>query len=310
MAYNISLRQINNLRSDLRSGYITSSAPTTNEDSFTSYGYTDKSIESNTNIREVIKAREAVGDPLTDHERVCLKIPNNYIAKLTSLWMEAHFNLVGDHMPNKANEIHLETIEKKEIWLEYVNDCANIFKLDKCMGYSHFTEFWQTYFSHVKIREYKAVSGKCYMCSILSSLRKKFTDNALRADITELHALHRITYMSERRFYYARIKKGCEDLLNHLSLIGDGMAENHTNLPWLGNLREATKTLNQHLQGMLVHGQILRIYRFFPFTMHDSNMAIFCFLATLEYQYLLNNNKLPDTVYYQVTYLNVIKKLF
>ena len=100
---------------------------------------------------------------------------------------------------------------------------------------------------------------------------------------------------------HARIMKACEDSYNFLSLIGDGMAENHTALPWLGNLREAGRPLNQHLQGILVHGQIFRIFRSFPFTSHNSNLACYCFLATLEFHYKENNNKLPDTIYYQVT---------
>jgi len=304
LAYDISHRQLRNLRDDLRIGNLGSNLNTSNESSCVHYGYTDKSVVSSSDIRNVTKARSSnVASTLTSEEIDCLKTPNSYIAKLTSHWMKAYFDLVGDHMPNKANEIHLETVEIKEIWLEYVSDCANIFKIDQCMGYTHFVEYWHNFFSHVKIRAYKAVSGKCYMCSILSSLRKKFTEATLRADITELHALHRITYMSERRFYYARIKKGCEDPANYLSLIGDGMAENHTALPWLGNLREAGKTLKQHLQGILVHGQVLHIFRSFPFTTHNSNMACHCFLVTLELHYKENNNKLPDTIYYQVSFI-------
>ena len=302
LVYDISFRQLRNLRADLRLGNLCSSSSNSSIDSsLLSKGVSDTSIISKNDVREVVKSRtKRKEETFSLIERNCLQTPNNFLSKLTSHWMEAHFNLVGDHMPNKGNEIHLETIEKKDIWQEYVNDCANILKIDTCMGYTHFVEYWNTFFQHVKIREYKAVSGKCYMCSILSSLRKKFVETSLRGEITELHALHRITYMSERRFYYARIMKGCEDPLNFLSLIGDGMAENHTALPWLGNLREAGKPLNQHLQGILVHGKIFRIFRSFPFTSHNSNLACYCFLATLELHYKENNNKLPDTIYYQV----------
>lgn len=50
-------------------------------------------------------------------------------------------------------------------------------------------------FEHVKIREFKAVCGKCQCCATLSNLRKTFKSQQQREYVTSLHAYHRSTYM-------------------------------------------------------------------------------------------------------------------
>jgi hypothetical protein len=78
-------------------------------------------------------------------------------------------------------------------------------------------------FDHVKIREFKAVSGKCNCCANLSDLRRKFKSQQDREYVTMMHALHRSTYMGERMAYAERrnnavMKKSCYYLT-----IADGM---------------------------------------------------------------------------------------
>ena len=58
---------------------------------------------------------------------------------------------------------------------------------------------------YVKIREIKAVTGKCATCSILSQLRKKFKDRERREYLTYMFALHRTAYMGERSDYAKRL---------------------------------------------------------------------------------------------------------
>jgi len=54
------------------------------------------------------------------------------------------------------------------------------------------------------MREYKAVSGKCYTCAALSNMRKKYGDKVRREYLTQLFQLHRTAYMGERMEYMTR----------------------------------------------------------------------------------------------------------
>jgi len=75
--------------------------------------------------------------------------------------MYTHFNLVGDFIPNSNGEIHLEPIDIKEIWNEYQDDLKQV--NEDTVSYIEFGCMWKYCFSHVKIREYKAVTGINYM---------------------------------------------------------------------------------------------------------------------------------------------------
>ena len=65
--------------------------------------------------------------------------------------------IVGDQVPNSDGEIHLEKQQKKDIWQEYVDDFT--YRGRQWMTYANFCKLWQSSFPHVKIREYKQVSG-------------------------------------------------------------------------------------------------------------------------------------------------------
>lgn len=74
--------------------------------------------------------------------------------------------------------------------------------------------------------------------------------------MSELRAFHRATYMAERRVYYTKIIKAGLEKSKYISNIWDGMAESHCELPWLSNLANNPKTLTQHLQGNITHGDV------------------------------------------------------
>lgn len=176
-------------------------------------------------------------------------------AKLCEAYLESHFKCIGDEIPNK-DEIHIELCDKKEIYNEYVAFCLCKMGGDvHILSESRFLHIWKQQYERVKIRRYKAVTGKCHTCAILSELRKKEHRPKMQQGITHLHALHRITYMAERRIYYQKIVKAVLEPESYMSAIVDGMAENHTELPYLGNLKQSPKRLPMHLQGVLEHGE-------------------------------------------------------
>jgi hypothetical protein len=167
------------------------------------------------------------------------------------------------------------------------------------LGYTSFLEIWSKCFPHVKIREYKAVSGKCDVCAALTYSRRQKLDHATRKYVLDLFTLHRSMYMGERLEYYKRRNDALIMPSSYMSLIADGMQQTHCILPWQGNLNTFSSTLAQHLQGVLIHGRSIEIYRTFHNISNCSNLSIHSLLLSLESRLRLEQ-KLPDTIYYQV----------
>jgi hypothetical protein len=158
---------------------------------------------------------------------------------------------------------------------------------------------WKICFPHVKVREFKAVSGKCDVCAALTNIRRQKMDYATQQYVARLFALHRSMYMGERLDYYSRRNDALLTPSSYLSLIADGMQQNHCILPWQANINTFPCTLSQHLQGVLVHGRCIEIFRTFHNLGNNANLSIHCFLQSLELR-LQIEGKLPDIIYYQV----------
>lgn len=120
----------------------------------------------------------------SEEVRIGMLMPNGPKHHFAAAWLDAFFDLVGDKIPN-SNEIHLETQDKFEIWAEYVWDMFHLCE-DQALCYSNFLKLWDLVFPHVKIRVYKAVTGKCNICAVLSDLRKKFHSREMRKQVTTL----------------------------------------------------------------------------------------------------------------------------
>ena len=66
-----------------------------------------------------------------------------------------------------------------------------------------FAAMWVGCFMHVKIREFKAFTGKCTTCA-LSRLRRQCNSKREKEHIRNMHMLHRTMYMGERLKYYEK----------------------------------------------------------------------------------------------------------
>ena len=229
-----------------------------------------------------------------------MKMPLSAKAYYCVGWMKEFFDLVGDHNPN-SNEIHLEKQDKKEIYDLYLAKFEGILDNEDIVSYSYFNRLWDKLFSHVRIREYKAVTGKCHFCAVLTEARGKSQKENVRARVTDMHALHRhrSTYMSERKRYYDKVKLAVNDPQNYMSIIIDGMAKNHTVLPHIANMKQFPCPLPMHLQGVIEHGQRFTLYRTFVNVNEDSNLAIHCILRQMEDR-MQRFQKLPPTIFIQI----------
>ena len=96
-----------------------------------------------------------------------------------------------------------------------------------------------------------------------------------------------------------RIEEACKLPSEFVSIVTDGMAQTHCNLPWLGNLAQFSQCLKQHLQGVLCHGRVLTIYRTFHNITNTANLQLHTLLLKLEDISNVEGG-LPDTVYLQI----------
>lgn len=244
-----------------------------------------------------LKALATVYDiELTPLQIAALVVPNTVASLTCFAWMQAFFDAVGDQQPNHA-EIHLEPTDIKVVHSEYhqvIGDAG-----EPVLEYHSFLNLWETCFPHVKIREFKAVTGKCKTCTLLSEARRKQLSLAGRRYLTELHALHRTMYMGERLKYYDRRNEAMLMPRLYWSGIGDGMMQAHCVLPHRGNMVAFPQTLPQHLQGLIAHGRSVEIYRTFHNVPVTSNLATHCLLLALE-KIKREEGRVPDTVYYQI----------
>jgi hypothetical protein len=134
-------------------------------------------------------------------------------------------------------------------------------------------------FPNVRIREFKAVGGKCDVCAKLSELRKCARNKIGKQQLTSLHLLHRSAYMGERMSYSIRRQDAITLDTQFLSMITDGMAQTHCEM---ANISNFGNKLKQHLQGVLVHGKGMFVFRTFHTIKNGSNLQIHSMLLTLE----------------------------
>jgi hypothetical protein len=257
--------------------------------------------------KEVIDFAEKYGIGLSHEQLGSLNLSSDTNILICSAWMKYYFQLVGDQAPNTDCEIHLEPIPKEAVYAEYVHDLEAINK-EKGLSSDHepvclqtFLSIWKSCYSYVKTRKYKSSCGHCNLCTVLSEKRRRYRDRAGREEVTNLFALHRLSCMGERRLYYDRREEAVRNPNMYLSTIADGMMQNHCLLPWFGNNKSPGAVhIKQHLQGVLMHGQSMTVYRTFANIGGGSNLAIHTWLLSLEAYFEEHGNRLPPTLYHQI----------
>jgi len=245
-------------------------------------------------LRNIAKS---FGIHLSIKQLAAAKLPNSFTVLTAYGWMAEHFNLIGDMAPNCDNEIHLEPCHIVEVHSELLLEMTNAGM--ECVSLDTFANIWSNCFQHVKICEYKAVSGKCQCCANLSNMRRSFKSQSDREYVTTMHALHRSTYMGERIAYAERRNDAIMKRTRFMSTISDGMAQSHNMLPHFANQNTWNDGLPQHLQGILNHSRGMTIYRTFHNINNCANVAMYTFLDMLE-RVIAAEGKLPDTVYHQI----------
>jgi hypothetical protein len=229
-----------------------------------------------------------------------LNCPSNPAAMAAVTWMEEEFNLRADCTPNKLGKQQLEPVNKNAIYEEYEKDMLALDPTTNIVSLQAFLYIWATRFPYVTIAHRKTVTGKCQVCAALLEAKCKYGDAARRSMIKQLFGMHKITFMSERQHYYRRRLHAMRYPKEAVSIISDGMDQNHCRLPWKAGRCEYKTPLNIHIQGVIVHGLRRVVYRSFANVPKNSNLAIHCWLLELEKIYKDNGNKLPDLIFKQI----------
>jgi len=84
----------------------------------------------------------------------------------------------------------------------------------------------------------------------------------------------------------------------YISLVIDGMSQNHMLSPWYGNQAQSTKHLKQKMNGELCHERKYVWYRCCNNIRTGANITIHCVASMLE-KILEDSGTLPDTVFIQ-----------
>lgn len=215
------------------------------------------------------------------------------------LWMENYF-FQFESQPN-SKQIHVDFSYKRTIYEEYrssANPSAPANKLSE----GNFKELWSSLYDFVKIRKSKRISGKCWTCAYINELRQKQKGEEVMRACKHLMIMHRGgLFMLERLEYRRRIQEAVSLSPNTImSSIIDGASQNHCTIPHPGENVEFSNGLEQHIEGVLTHGQGFTIYRSFPTVDADADFTIFCLLSELEKWRDNHKQNFPHTWYIQI----------
>jgi len=296
--YDISHTTLYNIRQEVKSGYTTNDiAEHTGDGSGRINAEKGESRRQNPAfVRELQAIMNRVGYKLDTLQIAAMCIPNTSASLTCFAWMQDHFDLVAENEPNQI-AMTLDPIPYEEIYDEYLLDMGPVHEATVSM--KTFRSIWNACFPHVHVREWIALSGHCSTCAALSEGRKTHKSREDRAQLRMLHELHRSGYMNERLHYYTRRGQALSSPSKYLSLITDGMMQQHCLLPWYGNVNQFGENLPQHLQGVLAHGRFMNIYRSYHNVFGGANRQIHTLLLALQ-QVLDTEGNIPDTVYIQV----------
>ena len=152
----------------------------------------------------------------------------------------------------------------------------------------------------VNPKEYQENVG--HACAYINELRQKQKGEEVMRACKHLMIMHRGgLFMLERLEYRRRIQEAVSLSPNTImSSIIDGASQNHCTIPHPGENVEFSNGLEQHIEGVLTHGQGFTIYRSFPTVDADADFSIFCLLSELEKWKDSHQQNFPQIWYIQI----------
>jgi hypothetical protein len=221
-------------------------------------------------------------------------------------WMSDFFQLIGDRAPNRDNLIQLPGIyTKKSIYTIYKDHVETTYTADEhtVLSFSGFKTLWLDIFPNVKITKFIQVTGKCSCCHWLYERQEHFrSENDLRA-IRYFANVHRILISKERSVYMYKRQLAQKSPDLYMSLIIDGMSQDHCILPYCANKVAKSTILKQKVVGAKQHGFSKSFYRLFPLVSGGTNVACEVVMYEIERRMkhsLKDNLVMPDQLFLQI----------
>ena len=131
------------------------------------------------------------------------------------------------------------------------------------------------------ILRYCQVSGKCFTCHAIYERLEVFGSERDLEAIRYLCGVHKLFIEKQRLAYMMRRQRAQEHPELFMSVIIDGMSQDHCILPYYAGKAQSSKTvLKQKISGAKQHGFFKTFYRTTPITDTGSNLA--CEVLMLE----------------------------
>jgi hypothetical protein len=245
-------------------------------------------------------------------------LPSSEVQVQCTLWLKNYFDIYGDKSPNSQLTLII-SITKMEIYKEYVKEMEAL--PSKHCGYSDFVALWNSLYPYCKRRDLSGIIGKCMTCYLIDNKKRTVSEKTVQKYLTEAHLLHSggLFKIERMRLCFHNIFKYCDDtelffnqcsyqnrrneaILNKdkiLSIIIDGMDQNHSRCPYMGTQNQFPDTISQMIVGVKEHGHGVSIFRVMPTVSKGANVTIYCILSVLEKWYE-RNSRFPDTIYVQM----------
>ena len=246
------------------------------------------------NIDEARKALEPLG--FNDEEYfqwACVK--DTDAAREAYMWFYKFISLVGDNAPNRKDKIQIPGIYTQEsIHAIYKHHILTWYTGNEHepLDLRSFEEMWHNIFPNVSITKYCQVSGKCYHCHSLYERQEVFTCEEDLENIRKLATIHKIMIEMQRGAYMRNRELAQSHPNLYMSLIMDGMSQDHCILPFLAQQDKNNIVVKQKIIGAKQHGFSKTIYRLFPHVNTGGNVACEVLLHEIEKRidYCIENN--------------------
>jgi hypothetical protein len=257
--------------------------------------------------KTIYEARESLGHlNLSDTMLQLSCIPNSESCRQAFYWLQRFFALVGDCAPNRENLVQLPGIyTKTSIYNIFKHHVETLLSGDEhtIISISQFLQIWKNVFPNVKLTRFCQVTGKCNTCHLLYERQEYFRSERDLEAIRYFANIHKILIEMERGIYIYKREQAQKFPHLYMSLIIDGMSQDHCILPYCANKVTKNVILKQKIIGAKQHGFSRTFYRLFPHVESGSNIACEVILLEIEKRMkhcLKNDLLMPNVLYLQI----------
>ena len=234
-------------------------------------------------------------------------IPNTAQSHECFHFLDSFFNLNCDRPPNNYDgicELPASTYQKSEIYKVYLFDCKRRQGENyEPVSLSTFEKMWINLFPNVSIVQYVAVAGKCQICAELYAMQESCSSSEQYKKIKFIMNCHRSAITKQRLAYYQRRVLAQDHPEMYMSIILDGMQQNHTKIPYYANQKTASSVVTHHLQGAKVHGQCNSFYITLPHI--DNGFNVNCEVLLAEIKRKKDKCKEDGTCFPRVLFIQI-----